>query len=170
MCSFVPLFFSFMYQQAYSFHQIWTLAANIFSNTFSASHHQEFQLYGHAPLEVVHLIFSALFWMVSDPIEFLTNLFPVMPCGCCSVARFCPNLCNAKDCSMPGFACPSLSQSWLRLMFIESVLPSNCLILLPPSPPALNFSQHQWSFPMSFLSLQVASVLELSTLASQSFQ
>ena len=37
--------------------------------------------------------------------------------------------------------CPSfLSQSLLRLMSIESVLPSNCLILLPASPPALSLS------------------------------
>ena len=44
---------------------------------------------------------------------------------------------------------PSLAISWslLKLVSIESVMPSNHLILLPsPSPPALNLSQHQGLF------------------------
>ena len=41
------------------------------------------------------------------------------------------------------------SQSLLKLMSTESVMSSNCLILSPPSPPALNLSQDQ-SFPMSW--------------------
>ena len=35
------------------------------------------------------------------------------------------------------------SQSSAKLMFIESMMPFNHLILLSPSPPALNLSQHQ---------------------------
>ena len=38
------------------------------------------------------------------------------------------------------------SRSLLKLMSIESVMPSNHLILSPPSPPAFNFSQHQGLF------------------------
>ena len=38
------------------------------------------------------------------------------------------------------------SQSLLRLMSIESVMPSSHLILSPPSPPALSLSQHQGLF------------------------
>ena len=38
------------------------------------------------------------------------------------------------------------SQSLLKLMSIESVMPSNRLILSSPSPPALNLSQHQGLF------------------------
>jgi len=38
------------------------------------------------------------------------------------------------------------SQSLPKLMSIESVMPSNHLILLSPSPPALNLSQHQGLF------------------------
>ena len=37
----------------------------------------------------------------------------------------------------------SVSQSLLKLMSIESVMPSHHLILTPPSPPAFNLSQHQ---------------------------
>ena len=37
-------------------------------------------------------------------------------------------------------------QSLLKLMSIESVMPSNHLILSSPSPPALNLSQHQGLF------------------------
>ena len=35
------------------------------------------------------------------------------------------------------------SQSLFKLMSIESVMPSNHLILLAPSPPAFSLSQHQ---------------------------
>ena len=38
------------------------------------------------------------------------------------------------------------TQSLLTLMSIESVMPSNHLIRLSPSPPAFNFSQHQGLF------------------------
>ena len=38
------------------------------------------------------------------------------------------------------------SRSLLKLMSIKSVTPSNHLILLSPSPPALNFSQHHGLF------------------------
>ena len=42
----------------------------------------------------------------------------------------------------------SITNSWslLKLMSFESVMPSNHLILLAPSPPAFNFSQHQGQF------------------------
>ena len=49
-----------------------------------------------------------------------------------SVIQLCPTLCNPMDCSMPGF--PVHHNSWclLRLMSIESVMPSNHLILCHP--------------------------------------
>ena len=40
----------------------------------------------------------------------------------------------------------TISRSLLRLMSIESVMPSNHLILLSPSPPAFSLSQHQGLF------------------------
>jgi len=53
------------------------------------------------------------------------------------------------------------SRSLLKLMSIESVMPSNHLILCcPPSPPALNLSQHQGLFKWVSSSHQVAKVLE----------
>ena len=54
----------------------------------------------------------------------------------------------------------SISRSLLQLMFIESMMPSNHLILChPPSPSALNFSQGLFHFVI--FSHQVAKVLEL---------
>ena len=40
----------------------------------------------------------------------------------------------------------TISQSLLKLMSIESVMPSNHLILSSPSSPAFNLSQHQGLF------------------------
>ena len=44
---------------------------------------------------------------------------------CCSVSRLCPAFCDLMDCT-PGFP---VSQSLLQFMSIESVIPSNHLIL-----------------------------------------
>ena len=53
-------------------------------------------------------------------------------CYCCSVAWSCPTPCDPMDCSTPGF--PSFTTSWslLKLTSIESVMPSNHLILCHP--------------------------------------
>ena len=61
------------------------------------------------------------------------------------------------------------SQSLLKLMPIESVMPSSHLILLSPSPPAPNPSQHQGLFQWVNSSHEVAKVLEFQ-LQHQSFQ
>ena len=63
----------------------------------------------------------------------------------------------------------SITISWssLKLMSIESVMPSNDLILC--SPPTLSFPQHQGLFQWVSSSHQVAKVLELQ-LQHQSFQ
>ena len=47
-----------------------------------------------------------------------------------SVAQSCLTICNPMDCSMPGL--PVHSQSLPKLMSIESVMPSNHLILCRP--------------------------------------
>ena len=47
------------------------------------------------------------------------------------VTQSCPTLCDPMDCSTPGFPITN-SQSLLKLMYIESVLPSNHLILCRP--------------------------------------
>ena len=54
-----------------------------------------------------------------------------------------------------------ISRSLLKLMSIESMMPSNHLILLSPSPPALSLSQHQSLFQWVGSFHQVAKVLEL---------
>ena len=64
----------------------------------------------------------------------------------------------------------TISQSLLRLMSIDSVMPSNHLILChPPTSPALNLSHHQALFQWVGSSHEVAKVLELQ-LQHQSFQ
>ena len=48
-----------------------------------------------------------------------------------SVSQSCLTLCNPMDCSKPGFPF-SISQNLLKLMSIESVMPSNIFILCHP--------------------------------------
>ena len=48
------------------------------------------------------------------------------------VAQSCPTLCNPMDCSCPAFLSITISQSLLKLMSIELVIPSNHLILCRP--------------------------------------
>ena len=52
--------------------------------------------------------------------------------SCCSVAQSCMTLCDPMDCSTPDL--PVHHQIWtlLKLMSIESVMPSNHLILCCP--------------------------------------
>ena len=60
-----------------------------------------------------------------------------------SVAQLCPTLCNPMNRSTPGPLSITNSQSLLKLMSIESVMPSSHLILcrplllLPPIPPSI---------------------------------
>ena len=50
-----------------------------------------------------------------------------------SVTQSCPTLCDPMDCSTPGFPVHhQLSWSLLKFMSIESVMPSNHLILCHP--------------------------------------
>ena len=49
-----------------------------------------------------------------------------------SVAQSCPTLCDPMDCSTPGFPVHHQLPELLKLMSIESVLPSNHLILCHP--------------------------------------
>ena len=47
-------------------------------------------------------------------------------------AQSCPTLCNPVNCSIPAFTVLTISQSMLKLMSTESVMPSNHLILCCP--------------------------------------
>ena len=55
-----------------------------------------------------------------------------MHCCYSSVAQLYPTLCHPMDCSTPGFPVHHQSQSLLKLMSVESVMPSNHLILCCP--------------------------------------
>ena len=88
-----------------------------------------------------------------------------------SATQLCPTLCNPMDCSMPGHPVHhQLPEFILKLMSIESVMPSNHLILccplllLPPNP-----SQHQGLFQWVSSLHPVAKVLEFQ-LQHRSFQ
>ena len=67
-----------------------------------------------------------------------------------SVTQSCPTLCDPMNCSMPGLPVHTNSQSRPRLMSIESVMPSNHLILCHPIPCPQSFPA-SGSFPMSQL-------------------
>ena len=49
-----------------------------------------------------------------------------------SVPQLCPALCDSSDCSTPGLPSITNSRSSLKLMSVESVMPSNHLILCRP--------------------------------------
>ena len=81
---------------------------------------------------------------------------------CCSVTQSCPTLCNLIDCSTPVFpVLPHLLKfAQTHVHRISDVIqPSHPVS--PPSPPALNLSQHQGLFQWIGSSHQVAQVLEL---------
>ena len=51
---------------------------------------------------------------------------------CRSVAQQCLTFCNPMDCSMPGFPVRHHPSRLLKLLSIESVMPSNHLVLCRP--------------------------------------
>ena len=51
---------------------------------------------------------------------------------CCLVAQSCPTLCDPMECSAPDSPSFTTSQSLFKLMFLESMMPSNHLILCHP--------------------------------------
>ena len=87
-----------------------------------------------------------------------------------SVTQSCPKLCDAMDCSTPGFPVHhqllELVQSHVHQVS-DPIQPSHSLSSL--SPLAFNLSQHQGLFQWVSSSHQVAKVLEFQ-LQHQSFQ
>ena len=63
---------------------------------------------------------------------------------CCSVAQSCPTLCDPMDCSTPGFPAqhPLLEFAQTHVHCVDDATQTSHP-LSPPSPPALNLSQHQ---------------------------
>ena len=85
-----------------------------------------------------------------------------------SIAQLYPTLCNPMDCSTQATLSITNSQSSLRLMSIESVMPSNRLILellghdlswrLPEAPLSLNRRQSFWKLIASSVSASLIAV------------
>ena len=86
--------------------------------------------------------------------------------SCCSVAQLCPTLCDPRAAALPTSLSFTISWSLLKLMFIESVMLSNHLIvchpllLLPSIFPSIRVFSNEsalcirwpkyWSFSFSF--------------------
>ena len=87
-----------------------------------------------------------------------------------SVTQLCPTLWDPMNCSMPGLPVhhqlPESTQIHVHWVG-DAIQPSHPL--LSPSPPALNFSQHQGLFRWVSSLHQMAKVLEFE-LQHQSFQ
>ena len=70
-----------------------------------------------------------------------------------SVIQSCPTLCDPMNCSTPGLLSITSSQSSLKLMTIEPVMPSSHLILcrplllLPPMPPSIRVFSNESTLP-----------------------
>ena len=93
------------------------------------------------------------------------NFFLVFHCCCCSVTQLCLSLCDPMDCSMQASLSFTITQSLLKLMSIELMMPSNHLILcrslllLPSIIPSIRFFSSEsalcirwpkdWSFSFS---------------------
>ena len=69
---------------------------------------------------------------------------------CCSVIQSSPTLCNPKDCSISAFLSFTISWSLFNLKSIESVMPSNHLVLYHPILLLQSFPEPE-CFPMSWL-------------------
>ena len=73
---------------------------------------------------------------------------------CCSVIPSCPALCDPMDCSTPGFPFFTISQILLKLMSVESIMPSNhlilchLLVLLPSIYPSIRIFSNELTLPI----------------------
>ena len=102
--------------------------------------------------------------LIPGQVVWLENCSYLINIGCSvqfsSVAQVCLTLCDPMNHSTPGLSITNF-QSLPKLMSMESVMPSNHLILSSPSLSALNLSQNQGLFKLVSSSHQVAKVLEL---------
>ena len=81
---------------------------------------------------------SFVFWHTVCPVSLtwcdfccIYHDFHLCHC-CCSVAKLCPTLCDPMDCSSQASLSFTISQSLLKRMSIESVMPSSYFILCYP--------------------------------------
>ena len=127
----------------------------------------------------IRVVFYKGFWYCSNWLEYLSELVhrwarqqdvslwdqgsescTLWVC-CCSVAQFCPTLCNPMDCSRPGFPVfhhlLEIDQTHVHWVG-DAIQPSRPL--WSPSLPSLNLSQHQDLFQWVNSSHQMAKTLE----------
>ena len=97
------------------------------------------------------------------------SLVPPLPCSSVQSLRRVRLFATPWTAAQQASLSITNSWTWLRLMSIKSVMPSNPHPLSSPSPPARSPSQHQGLFKRVSSSPQVAKVLELQ-LQHQSFQ
>ena len=82
--------------------------------------------------------------------------------SCCSAAQSCPTHCDPGECSSPVSLSFTISRSLGKLTSLESVMPSNQLILCHPLLLLPSIFPASGSFPMNQLfTSKVAKVLEL---------
>ena len=86
-----------------------------------------------------------------------------------SVAQSCLTVFDPMDCSTPGFPVCHQLPELTQTQPIESVMPSNHLILSSPSPPTFSLSQHHSLLQWVSSSHQVAKILAFQ-FQHQSFQ
>ena len=88
-------------------------------------------------------LWCLVIWILVEYVLFniLIIIYCVSIISCCSVTKLYPTLCNPMDCSTPGFLSFTMSWNLLKLLSIESRMPSNHLILCCP------FSSCPQSFP-----------------------
>ena len=108
---------------------------------------------------------GALFHCFSSSLIFCSILLCFLLC--CSVAQSCLSLCNPMNCGISGFlvlhCLPEFAQT--RVHWVDDAIqPSQPL--LPPSPPAVNLSQHQGLFQWVGSSHQIGQSIGASASAS----
>ena len=87
---------------------------------------------------------------------------------CCSEAKSGPTLCDPMDCSTPGFLVLHWLQHLLKFMSIQSMIPSNHLILCHPFSSCLQSFPASGSFPLSWLFASGGQSIQASASASAS--
>ena len=105
-------------------------------------------------VEMLHhiMILFLVIWGTSKLFQNLLHqfTFPLIV-YCCSVAQSCLILCNPVDNSTPNFLSFTISQSLLRHISIESMMPSNHLSLCCPLLLLPSIFPASGSLPMSWL-------------------
>ena len=113
---------------------------------------------------LVHSIYLSSVYMYNIRFTLLTSfkMYNMLLLSCFSVTQLCLTLCSPMDCCMPGFFDPHYLPEFVQTHVHwvgDAIQPSH--LLLPPSSPALNLSQHQGVFQWVSSLHQVTRVLQL---------